>query len=62
MNLFILLCVIDRTQYVRVIDNETFEIIYEGSKFNSPCVGMDVVNVYASESEMIIEVKVKRSI
>lgn len=62
MNLFKLLDKIDGTQQIKVIDSNSLEKLYEGTKFQSPCVGLEVVGIYTVGNTIVIEtVKAKRN-
>ncbi len=62
MRLFNLLEKIDGSQQIKVIDSNSLERLYEGTKFQSPCVGLEVVGIYTVENTIVIEtVKAQRN-
>lgn len=62
MRLFNLLEKVDGTQQIKVIDSNSQEKLYEGTRFQTPCVGLEVVGIYTIESTIVIEtVRAKRN-
>ena len=57
MDIFSLLYVIHRHQYIKIVDGKTDEVIYEGNKFHAPCDGLDVEEVYIEEHALVIKVQ-----